>query len=293
MEASPPPSRIKGFNGWQFYRSLFNAPWWGIILILMVFWIGIAIASNEEYSLAFRQLAAEPVKLTLIIGLSSYVLSVFFGLVIGLIRSNPPKPATTVRGIPFSIVRGLVYHLATVYVEIIRGLPMVTFMLISAFVLIPYIRNDVLAPMGIDLQFRGTSVEVGIIGLALAYGAFMSETFRAGIQSIEKGQIEAASALGLTFTQRMRFIVLPQAIRRILPPLGNDLVSMIKDSSLVGIVLAQREITQTAKVIAGSNFKYVVYLSTAALIYLLLTITLSLGVKYLERRLKVNDHPTP
>lgn len=276
-----------GLSIWQLYRRAYNLPWWAIILVLLGLWVGFAIIADPEYSLAFNQLMVA-VPLTIIIGLSSYALAMVFGLLVGLIRSNPPTPATTPLGIPFSIIRALLYHLSTVYVEIIRGLPIVTFLLIAAFVLIPYIRTEILEPMGIILEWRGTSVEVGIVGLALAYGAFMSETFRAGIQSIDKGQIEAARALGLSFFQLMRFIVLPQAIRRILPPLGNDLVSMIKDSSLVGIVLAQREVTQTAKVIAGSNFKYVVYLTTAALIYLLLTITLSLLVKWIERRLKAN-----
>lgn len=270
---------------WRFYRSLFNIPWWGVILAIMGLWVADAIRSNPDYAKAFEQLSAA-IPLTLQIGLGSYALALVIGLLLGLIRSSPPKPAATVAGIPFSILRTLVYHLGTLYVEIIRGTPMVTFLLLAAFVLIPYIRTEILRPAGIELPFRGTSVEVGIIGLAMAYGAFMSETFRAGIQSIEKGQTEAARALGLTFFQLMRFVILPQAIRRILPPLGNDLVSMIKDSALVGVTLAQREVTQTASVIAGSNFKYQAYLITAAVIYLMLTIFLSLGVKYLERRLK-------
>ncbi|MCU0476259.1 MAG: amino acid ABC transporter permease [Anaerolineae bacterium] len=289
MSVSPPPSEpaAKSFSAWRFYRSLYNIPWWGVILAIMGIWVGSVINSNPDYSTAFGQLMAA-VPLTLVIGLGSYAVALVIGLLIGLIRSSPPKPASTVAGIPFSIARTALYHLATVYVEIIRGTPMVTFLLLAAFVLIPYIRTEILRPAGIELPFRGTSVEVGIIGLALAYGAFMSETFRAGIQSIEKGQVEAARALGLSFFQVMRHVVLPQAIRRILPPLGNDLVSMIKDSALVGVTLAQREVTQTASVIAGSNFKYQAYLITAAVIYLFLTITLSLIVKWVEQRMKMN-----
>lgn len=302
--ASHPPSKPQGFNGWQLYRNLFNVPWWAVILVMLGISVAISIASNPDYALAFSQLAAamkqdtpesaayialaEPIKLTLVIGIGSYFLALAIGLIVGLIRSNPPKPASTVGGIVPSIIRAAVYHLSTVYVEIIRGIPMFTFLLLAAFVLIPYIRNEVLAPYGITLPFRSTSYEVGIIGLALAYGAFMSETFRAGIQSIEKGQVEASRALGLNFFQLMRFVVLPQAIRRILPPLGNDLISMLKDSAMVGSILAVREITQTANVIAGSNFKYQPYLITAAVIYLFLTISLSLIVKWVERRMKMH-----
>ncbi|KXK51388.1 MAG: amino acid ABC transporter permease [Chloroflexi bacterium OLB13] len=124
-----------------------------------------------------------------------------------------------------------------------------------------------------------------MIVLALAYGAFMSETFRAGIQSIERGQIEASRALGLNYIKMMRFVVLPQAIRRVLPPLGNDFVSMIKDSALVSAI-GLNDITQRAKTTSGSNFRYVETYLTAAVLYLTLTIVLSLGVKLLERRLR-------
>ena len=95
----------------------------------------------------------------------------------------------------------------------------------------------------------------GIIALALSYGAFSAEIFRAGIQSISTGQIEAAQALGLTRFQSLKLIILPQAIRRVLPPLGNDFIAMLKESSLVS-VLGVNEITHLGKKYAAASFRY-------------------------------------
>ena len=125
-----------------------------------------------------------------------------------------------------------------------------------------------------------------ILGLAVAYGAFESEIFRAGIQSIERGQMEAARALGMNYFQAMRRIILPQAIRRVLPALGNDFIAMLKDSSLVS-VLGVEDITQITKLYASSTFLFFQSYSILAFIYLSMTILLSRGVRALEARLSV------
>jgi polar amino acid transport system permease protein len=242
------------------------------------------VAANPKWSNAFSKLS-EGVALTLRVAFFSYVGALGVGLILGLIRSSPPKPATGIFGIILSLVRLVIYHIANVFVEVMRGLPLLTTIVIFAFAIIPAVKDYMEASYGIVLTFRAGSVETAIIVLALAYGAFMSETFRAGIQSIEKGQIEASRALGLSYIKTMQHVVLPQALRRILPPLGNDLVSMIKDSALVSAI-GLRDITQVAKVQSGSNYQYTETYGTAAVIYLTLTIVLSLGVKYIERRMK-------
>ena len=117
-----------------------------------------------------------------------------------------------------------------------------------------------------------------IIALTIGYSAFIAEIFRAGIQSVDKGQIEAAKALGLSRYQRFRLVVFPQAIRVILPPLGNDFVSMVKDSSLVS-VLGVADITQMGKVYASGSFRFFETYSIVAYIYLILTIGLSLALR--------------
>jgi polar amino acid transport system permease protein len=128
----------------------------------------------------------------------------------------------------------------------------------------------------------------GIIALAINYGAFSAEVFRAGIQSIGKGQLEASRALGLSWVQTMRYVVLPQAIRRILPPMGNDFISMLKESSLVSVI-GVNEITQLGRKYSASSFIYPQTYNTLAFLYLSITLILSMGVKYMERRMSTSE----
>jgi polar amino acid transport system permease protein len=124
-----------------------------------------------------------------------------------------------------------------------------------------------------------------VIALTIGYSSFIAEIFRAGIQSVEPGQIEAAKALGLTRVQRFRLVVMPQALKVIFPPLSNDFVSMVKDSSLVS-VLGVADITQMAKVYASGSFRFFETYSILAYLYLALTIGLSLILRRVERRLR-------
>jgi len=128
----------------------------------------------------------------------------------------------------------------------------------------------------------------GIIALAISYGAFSAEIFRAGIESIGRGQMEAARSLGMSYFQAMRYIILPQAVRRVLPPLGNDFIAMLKESSLVS-ALGVRDITQLGKLYASSSFRYLETYTAVAFLYLMMTVVLSLGVKAMERRLKTDE----
>ena len=123
----------------------------------------------------------------------------------------------------------------------------------------------------------------GIIGLGIGYGAFSAEIVRAGIESINQGQWEAAYAVGMTRWQTMRFVVLPQALRRMLPAYGNDFVAMIKDSALVS-VLGVRDMTQAARLHSASSFQFFLTYSILTFLYLLLTISLTRLVRYVERQ---------
>ena len=127
-----------------------------------------------------------------------------------------------------------------------------------------------------------------IIALSVTYGAYLAEIFRAGIQSIARGQMEAARSLGMSYGQAMRYVILPQAVRNVLPALGNDFVAMVKDSSLVS-VLAVRDITQVSRLYAGSTFRFRESYVTLAVMYLTMTVLLSLVVQFIERRLKTHD----
>jgi len=262
-------------------RSVFVFPWWLAALILAGVSLLILINSNRLYTDIFTQLS-DGIRTTLYVAFVSYAGALVIGLVVGLIRANPPKPGYTGLGLFWSFVRLVIYNLATLYVQVLRGLPILVTLLIVAFVIIPQVNNYVDATFGIQLRLRGSSPPSAIIALAFTYGAFLSETFRAGIQSIAKGQIEAARSLGMTYPQTMRFIVLPQAIRRILPPLGNDMVAMIKDSSLVAI-LGIQDITQLAKLSSSSSFRYLETYLLAAAIYLTMTTIGALVVRFIER----------
>ncbi len=187
---------------------------------------------------------------------------------------------------------------ARFYVEIIRGVPILVLLFWIAFagvpafvagwnwVTAPLVQAGLVEPLlvrDISLLWRA------VVALTIGYSAFISEVFRAGIQSVEAGQIEAAKALGLSRFQRFRLIVMPQALRTILPPLGNDFVAMVKDSSLVS-VLGVADITQMGKVYAAGSFRFFETYSIVAYIYLLLTVTLSLALRALERKLRKGAH---
>ena len=184
----------------------------------------------------------------------------------------------------------IVRQITRFYVEIVRGIPMMVLLLYVAFVLAPalvMLRNYLGDLVGLDpIRMRDFSLLWrAIIALMIGYSAFIAEVFRAGLQAVDPGQIEAANALGLSRWQRFRFVVFPQAIRMILPPLGNDFIAMIKDSSLVS-VLGVLDVTQLGKVTAAGNFRYFETYNVVALVYLFMTVTLSLMLRRLEAHLR-------
>lgn len=266
-------------------QRLQDLPYWLIILVLGLGSFFYSISASEIYTDAFDFLWAG-VWVTVRVTLSAYACSIVIGLLTSLARlsKNP-----------------VLRNVATLYVEVMRGLPTLVTILYVAFVLAPQVfelvryTGDQLAMLGLlaEENFlsnlrRIDSSYTATAALALTYGAFSSEIFRAGIQSIEKGQIEASRSLGMSYFQTMRFIVLPQAVRRVLPPLGNDFIALLKDSSLVTI-LGVRDITQLARLHASATFQYLPTYNTLAMMYLTITVFLSLGVKALERRMKI-DH---
>jgi len=192
------------------------------------------------------------------------VLGMFFATIIGMFVGIARLSKTPWLTIP-----------TTLYVEIVRGTPLMLQILIIYYAL---------PSIGINLE----KIPAGVFALAFCYGAYISEIFRAGIQSIERGQVEAARSIGMTTTQTMRYVILPQAIRRILPPLTNDFVAMLKDSSLVAII-ALFELTTTARYISTSSGNVFTPYIGAALFYLLITIPVSRLVVLLEKRLGVGQ----
>ena len=203
--------------------------------------------------------------ITLKLSVIATILGVIIGIIGGLTRvsSNPALKWVTI-----------------IYVEIIRGSPLMVQILIWYFV-IGTVVNDLLATSGMG---RLPAFWYGVASLACFAGAYVTEIVRAGIQSIHRGQTEAARSLGMSYGQSMLHIILPQALRRILPPLAGQFISLIKDSSLLGII-AIRELTKAAReAVSASLQPFEVYL-LAAVLYLVLTFTLSMVVQRLEKRM--------
>ncbi|NEX47543.1 amino acid ABC transporter permease [Pseudotabrizicola algicola] len=249
-------------------------PWWLVVLVTIgavLFW---QVLANPVYGAVLNTLA-KGIRVTLLVAVVAYLGACLIGLglaVMGLSR--------------FLLLR----QLARLYIEIMRGIPIIVLLLYVAFVLAPLLVtgvNALLEPLGFA-PWRTRDFPLiarAVIALMLAYSAFLAEIFRAGLQAVPRGQIEAAQALGLSGWQRFRHIVFPQAIRLILPPLGNDFVAMVKDSSLVS-VLGVTDVAQLAKVTAAGNFRYFETYNVAALIYLTMTIGLSLILRRIETRLR-------
>lgn len=266
---------------------LADFPWWVLIILIAAVLLLYNFVTNSTYQDIITTLIVG-IKLTIVVTLIAYG----FALLIGLLAAFG------------QMSRNLLFrNLAMLYVQIVRGIPAIVLIFYTAWVIVPAgirVLNGLggwLAAIGalspdnalVALENRKVDFVVrGVIALAINYGAFSSEIFRAGIQSIEKGQIEAAKALGFNWFQTMRLVVLPQAIRRILPPLGNDFIAMLKESSLVS-VLGVGEITQLGKKYAAASFLYPETYNTVAFLYLSMTLILSLGVKAMERRLKTTE----
>ena len=246
-------------------------PWWLVILAVTGLWLLYEIWSDEVYKASLKALS-KGLWVTLGVAVVAYLGACLMGL--GL------------------AVMGMSKHLvlrqtARLYIEVMRGVPIIVLLLYVAFVLAPAVVSGVNWLAGDDL-IRTRDVPLllrAVFALMLAYSAFLAEIFRAGLQAVDKGQIEAAMALGLNGWQRFRHVRFPQAFRLILPPLGNDFVAMVKDSSLVA-VLGVSDVAQLAKVTAAGNFRYFETYNVAAFLYLFMTISLSLVLRRFEARMR-------
>ena len=199
---------------------------------------------------------------TLILSFTSIIISVCVGLLVALpgLSENP-----------------WLRNCNRVYVEVVRSVPIL--------VLILWVYYGLPPMTGLEINVFWA----GVIALALSDSAFQAEIFRAGIQSIDKGQYEASHTISLSYTDTMRFVILPQAIRRILPALGNQLVYMLKMSSLVSVI-GMQELTRKANELVVTEYRPLEIYSVLVLEYLVLILVVSACVRWLERRLKTNEN---
>ncbi len=257
-------------------------PGWLVAVGVVAVATAYLIASRPSYREAF-EFVRSGLGITILTSFAAYLCALVLGMLaaFGRISSNR-----------------LANNLATLYVEMVRGVPMLVLIFFIALVALPAAldglnalgakaaawRLEGLAGWLAGMRVREIPMNVrAVIALSITYGAFQAEIFRAGIQSVPRGQMEAARAQGMSYIQAMRYIILPQALRNVLPALGNDFISMLKDSSLVS-VLAVRDITQMARLYAGQSFRFSEAYTVLAVLYLSMTIFLSGLVKVLERR---------
>jgi len=247
-------------------------PWWLVGMLAIIAAMILAIIFSEEYQAAFERIfpfplsLTEGIALTLYLTVVSFIVAIVLGLVLGLARLSK---------------RPLVSNIAAVYIEFIRGVPMIVFIFTVALVLAPDFADLVNQPS----RAIPNAIRVAA-ALALFYAAFIAEVFRAGIQSVPRTQSEAGRSLGLSEGDITRKIVLPQAVRNMLPALGNDLISLMKDTSLVS-VMAVRELTQLARLYSGSTFRFRESFFVLMVIYVVLTLSLSLLLRWYERRIAI------
>jgi polar amino acid transport system permease protein len=275
-------------------QRLARAPWWLLLVALLVVLFVASVSDRHPYPVVWNAVQ-EGIWVTIRVSVIAYTVAIILALIVALMRrsSNP-----------------IIYQIVTLYVEGVRGIPTLVLVYYMALAAIPKligVGNDFgewLTWVKITLLITddtvyhitfqgigGTLANFGvrdfpneyraIIGLAISYSAFLSEIFRAGIESIGVGQHEAASSLGMTRWQVMRLIVLPQAIRVVIPPLANDFIAMLKESSLVSI-LGVEDITRQGQTYAASTFTFFQVYNVVALTYLVLTLSLSMLVKLLE-----------
>ncbi len=247
-------------------------PWWLVAMLVIIGVMVILVIGSSVYQEAFRAILPWPLvwnrglALTLILTGGSFVVATFLGLFIGLGRISK---------------NSFLRNTASTYIELVRGIPMLVFIFAIALVIVPEFSDLLdLKPRAISQAFKGS------IALSLFYAAFIAEVFRAGIQSVDEGQVEAGKAMGLSNRQNMRRIILPQAIRNMLPALGNDLISLMKDTSLVS-VLAARELTQMARQYTGSTFRFREGFFILMVMYVILTLLLSLALRWYEKRIAI------
>lgn len=203
---------------------------------------------------------------TLQIALLGLLIGIVLGIIIAAVKVMPKN----------NFVTKFLSVLCDIYIGIFRGTPIVVQLLVGYYVLLPL------------LGLRAPALNTAIVIFGMNSGAYISEIMRGGIQSVDGGQLEAARAVGLSYSTSMMKIVIPQAIKNILPTLGNEFIALIKETSVASFITVV-DLTKAFKDIASSNYEYLIPYLMLALTYLVLVIIITVGVKLLERRLAKVD----
>jgi polar amino acid transport system permease protein len=270
-ESSKPPSiNVEGTT-----RTLPALPsknrfdrWW-ILVLFVVALIFFLVFTEPDPFRRIVMFVKEGIGVSFLVTIVSFLIVLVLGLIGGLGRLSRNR-----------IISGI----ASIYVEVIRGIPLLVQLLFWYFAF-----PSVIQEFGKTIHYEpfenylANPIGMAILGLTFCYGAYMSEIYRAGIQSISKGQMEAARSLGMSYFQAMRYVILPQAIRVIMPPVGNEFISLLKDSSLVSVV-AVADLTRRGREFMAANFIPIQTWAMVALLYLVMTLISARIVTWIERK---------
>lgn len=250
-------------------------PYWILMLAGIVGYFGYLTLFSEPYEIAWERISGG-IWLTVQITLWAFAISLTLGTVLALGRIAETDHNAAV---PTRMLAALARNLSRTYIEFIRGVPILPLIFFLALVIIP----DVTEALGVSRQTI-TDFWRGVIALSIIYGAYIAEVIRGGVQSIPRGQMEAGRSIGLSRLQTMRHIIVPQAMRAIIPPLGNDFIAILKDSSLLS-VLAVAEVTRLARQYSSGSFKFRESYVVLVFIYVTLVLVLSFLLGRLEQRM--------
>jgi polar amino acid transport system permease protein len=247
--------------------------WWGLLIAVILIILALVIFKPDPY-LEILVFVWDGIVVTIYVTVASFILTLVAGLFGGLGRLSNNR---------------VVFGISSLYVELVRGIPLLV-QLIWWYFAFPVVLQSLGDSIGLQAlaNYKANPIAMSILGLTFCYGAYMSEIYRAGIQSIPKGQMEAAMSLGMNYFQAMRFVILPQAIRVILPPVGNEFIALLKDSSLVSAV-AVADLTRRGREYMSSSFIPIETWMMVALLYLVLTLFSARVASYIEKKAKVAE----
>jgi polar amino acid transport system permease protein len=247
--------------------------WWWLVIAIIGIVVLLAVLTPDPYWRIIK-FVSDGILVSIGVTAVAFVLTLVLGLLTALGRLSKI---------------GIINWITTIYVEIARGVPLLVQLLFWYFAFPSLIQSfGKLIHFEPFERYLANPYFMAILGLTFCYAAYMSEIYRAGIQSISKGQNEAARSLGMTHGQAMRYIILPQAIKVILPPVGNEFISLLKDSSLVSVV-SVADMTRRGREFMAANFLPVETWLMVALLYLIMTLISARLVAWIERKTKTEE----
>lgn len=245
--------------------------WWLLVVAVIALIIILITTQPNPYG-RILNFVSDGIWITIRTTAISFILVLILGLLVALARLSK-----------ILIIRGI----ATVYVEIIRGIPVLVQLFFWYFAF-PAVLINIGKTYQIQslISYKADPNFMAILGLTVCYAAYMSEVYRAGIQSISKGQMEAARSLGMNYIQAMRYVILPQAVRVILPPVGNEFITLLKDTALVSVVSVS-DLTRRGREFMAANFMPIQTWVIVSLLYLVMTLIAARVVHYIEQKTKI------